>query len=211
MDISACTYTTASTEGPPPAAQCDANGQTCHNWAARKGDEKRKDQNISSLPLQPIKLFNLLWFWNEEELLKNSNIGLKWKQNLIDLKVNLNIYGVRLPLDKHDFKSVWYFKQHVFLRSCFKPPIFLQSQNRLCFLEKTSSGKCHLLLHTLQRGVFPCLPNDEDTWDYACRQNWLAAWFIDLLYYICAAYFQPLLGWIKMLENLCNLWVLRFH
>lgn len=211
MNISACTSTTASTAGPPPVAQCDASGQTRCNWAARRVDKKRKDQNISSLPLQLIKLFNLLWSWNEEELTKNSNIGLKRKQNLTGLKVNPNICGVRLRLEKYDFKSVWHFKQHVFLISCFKPSIFLQCQNRPSFLKQTLSGKCHLLLRTLQCRAFPCLPNDEDTWDYACRQNWLAAWFIDSLYHICAAYFKPLVGWIKMLENLSNLWVLKFH
>lgn len=135
--------------------------------------------------------------WNGNKIL----LILKW----IWIFMESDCLWINMILEVSDISNSMYFWE-VALNH-----LFLQSQNRLCFLEKTSSGRCHLLLHTLQRRVFPCLPNDEDTWDYACGQNWLAAWFIDLLYYICAAYFQPLLGWIKMLENLSNLWVLRFH
>jgi len=111
--------------------------------------------------------------------------------------MKLSIYRVRFPLDKHNFKSVEMAQFDIsnnmhFWGSCFTPCIFLPSQNRLIFLEKKSSGNRYLLLPTLWCRGLPCLPNNDETWDNACRQGWLAAWFIDCLFLICVAYFKSL-------------------
>lgn len=181
----------------------DVSDCGCCNQADRRGDEKREGQYITFQPLQLTTPFILPPSRNGEEKISNfwktaimgwnrNKILLIFKWNWVFMESDSLWINTILSVEMAQFDTS---NNMHFWGSCFKPSVVLQSQNRLIFLEKTSSGNCHLLLPSVQCWAFPCLPNDEETWDYACRQKWLAACFLDFLFLICAAYFNHL--WVE--------------
>lgn len=173
---------------------CDGSGNRCCNQADKRVDKKKETQSIFP-SLQPTRLSIFLPSWNgEANFQKRAILGwnrhkvlliFKWKWLFMDsdfLWINIIFKALK-----------WHSLTALALNIYF---LAISKQTNLS--EKDCMGKCHLL-STLQCTTLPCLSNYENTGHYASRQKWLAAWFIDFLCLICAAYFKSPLGVMKIM------------